>query len=366
MALIEGTPATTGTPNALPRQPTPAQQPPDQRTPGLPTTPSRGRAQVEAVRHSFEERRQARDTLLRDFTVFDTAGGRPQDDLVSHAGLEEVASGTGAYTREQRDAARVLLEDREFFEELDVGRPGAADDELIGKQTVQLYPDAIITPDQILDQYQVSLDPDGTVMWEPAWPASIFTEPRELTATEARMLDDIGWLAQQDFKQIAEHAFDEADQRFVPEDQNDNHNDAFRHAYWNALLTQRFGEEWARDYTTAHERITNPAAREAMDLWNNEVGRRIAVENPDASPEELADLVEAAVRNGEMVVVGADGSSLVWSNQIPEGGHTGDANVDAPVDGHDPNPAPNPDSEWGGGYDPGNQPEDSGTTTSGN
>lgn len=36
-----------------------------------------------------------------------------------------------------------------------------------------------------------------------------------------------------------------------------------------------------------------------MDLYNNELGRRIATENPEASPEELARLVYEAVEDGE-------------------------------------------------------------------
>ncbi|MGH9381031.1 MAG: hypothetical protein ACRD2Z_10530 [Thermoanaerobaculia bacterium] len=81
-------------------------------------------------------RREAREILYRDFLVFDTAGGRPQDDLVSRGGLEEVAFGEGSYTQEQRDAAHVLLEDTEHFEELDLGRPGAVDDDLIHRHSV--------------------------------------------------------------------------------------------------------------------------------------------------------------------------------------------------------------------------------------
>lgn len=38
----------------------------------------------------------------------------------------------------------------------------------------------------------------------------------------------------------------------------------------------------------------NETAREAIDLYNNEVGRKIAVANPDASREEFADLVAEA------------------------------------------------------------------------
>ncbi|NIJ20946.1 hypothetical protein FHS95_002638 [Sphingomonas naasensis] len=40
-----------------------------------------------------------------------------------------------------------------------------------------------------------------------------------------------------------------------------------------------------------------------MDLYNNEVGRRIAVEQPNASPEALAGLVQKALDKGGRIVV---------------------------------------------------------------
>ncbi|MCZ4325904.1 hypothetical protein O4H28_06220 [Brachybacterium paraconglomeratum] len=59
-----------------------------------------------------------------------------------------------------------------------------------------------------------------------------------------------------------------------------------------------------------------------MDLYNNQVGRRIAGANPGATDAELADLVEEAIHNGEMVVINSDGE-LVPSNSIgmDETGH---------------------------------------------
>lgn len=192
-----------------------------------------------------------------------------------------------------------------------------------------------LTPEQILARYQVS---DGKVLenWEPDWPASLFTEPRPaVTEKEAEMLNGLNPLAQKSFQDIHDRAFDVADERFEPGDQNDNHNDAFRHAYWNALMTRKYGEAWAEDYATAHEQLPgNPPAREAMDLYNNEVGRRIAAENPDVDVYQLADLVEKAVKDGEAVVVGPDGS-LVHSDQVAVG-ETGTAPPAEPLPGQDP------------------------------
>jgi hypothetical protein len=187
---------------------------------------------------------------------------------------------------------------------------------------------------EILDEYQVS---DAKLIeWEPGWPLSMATEPVSITEREGEMLDDLSLGEKSDFSDIKEDAFAAADERYSSPDRNDDHNDAFRHAYWNALMASRFGGDWAEDYGTAHEqRPGNEASREAMDLYNNEVGRRIASENPDASSEELANLVEQAVRNGEMVVVGPDGESLVYSDQIAPG-ETGDATGHEPAEGKDP------------------------------
>jgi hypothetical protein len=75
-----------------------------------------------------------------------------------------------------------------------------------------------------------------------------------------------------------------------------------------------------------------------MDLYNNEVGRRIAEANPNASEQQLADLVQQAIGRGEMVVIDRAGN-LAWSNQVGYGQH-GVAN-DSPVPGVLAPPQPN-------------------------
>ena len=218
--------------------------------------------------------------------------------------------------------------------------------------------------EEILRKYQVSEDPDGTREWEPPWPLNMMTEPKHVTAAEARILDELSPLEMRDMDQIKEAAEVEAKVRFPPQngvnDTADNHTDAFRHTYWNALMTQRFGEQWTRDFATAHERLpNNPATAEAMDLYNNELGRQIAVDNPDASPEQLADLVEQAVNNGDTVLIAPGGERLAWSDTIVlgEAGTTTAATV--------PGLPPMPTGAGPGGiYDPG-QPGGYGTSAGG-
>ena len=65
---------------------------------------------------------------------------------------------------------------------------------------------------------------------------------------------------------------------------NDDHTDAFRHAYWNARMTQLYGPEWAERYATAHETdASNPGPREAMDRTEAAV-RQLAQNNVPGPP----------------------------------------------------------------------------------
>ncbi|WP_017200112.1 WXG100 family type VII secretion target [Arthrobacter sp. M2012083] len=190
------------------------------------------------------------------------------------------------------------------------------------------------TPQEILDQYQVS-DAE-TTNWPGDWdPLRFVVDQKVVTEKEAELLNGLGPFELNAFKGIHDDAFSVADERFPSEDRNDDQNDAFRHAYWNALMVKEFGADWAEDYATAHEQLPgNPAPREAMDLYNNEVGRNVAIANPDASAEELADLIEDAVNNGDTVVVGPDLLPHP-SNEVPAD-QTGDAGNAEPAPGEDP------------------------------
>lgn len=183
--------------------------------------------------------------------------------------------------------------------------------------------------DRILKDYQV--EDDEVVVWGPLGGTETSgsgsgTFTRKMTRREAELLSELGLGEFLQLYRDQERAWEETAERYgdengedphpVPQAFNDDHGDAFRHAYVNALTVRNTGEEWAEDFWTAHEAVPgNLPAREAMDLYNNEVGRRIAVENPDASPDELADLVEQAVADGEMVVIDAEGR-LVPSNSV--------------------------------------------------
>jgi hypothetical protein len=194
---------------------------------------------------------------------------------------------------------------------------------------------------QIQRDYQVQ--DDQTTKWSPKAGGLIpipFTGEFTITKTEAKMLDGLsvsrGLVGLNTFNNIKDQAFEVSDRLYpnpgstpghVPADRqrewlgNDGHRDAFRHAYWNALMTKEFGADWTKQFATAHEGLPgNPATREAMDLYNNEVGRQIAIANPNASAEELATLVQQAVTDGKMVVLD-QGGQLQWSDRVAYGQH---------------------------------------------
>ena len=166
-----------------------------------------------------------------------------------------------------------------------------------------------------------------------------FTDGRQMTQTEGELLDrltrDRGLLGLRDFRDIATGAFAEGERRFpdnpvpagVPADRerewqgNDGHRDAFRHAFWSARLAQEYGPDWAKAFTTAHEGLPgNWANREAMDLHNNSVGIQVGAANRNATPEQLANLIQQQLDQGKLVVVDRSGN-LEWSDRVPVGQH---------------------------------------------
>ncbi len=200
-------------------------------------------------------------------------------------------------------------------------------------------------PEDIRRQYQVA--DDSLTTYTPRLLGIPLAGGRRMTQTEADLLDGLSYPQLHAFKGISEDALAQARGQFplpappghVPAGRagewrgTDGHPDAFRHAYWSARLTQQFGEDWARAFTTAHEAVPgNRPTPEAMDLYNNSVGIRIGRENPGASPAELATLVRDAVLEGRMLVVDANGR-LQWSDRVPVGQHGLAPAREAPLDG---------------------------------
>lgn len=92
---------------------------------------------------------------------------------------------------------------------------------------------------------------------------------------------------------------------------NDN-SDAFRHAYWNALMANdpEVGPNWAQRWGNAHEEgtLSNPPLEKEMDLFNNDVGRSI---RSTGDSFVLAQNVKGAVDSGRMRRIASSGGPLV-------------------------------------------------------
>lgn len=202
----------------------------------------------------------------------------------------------------------------------------------------------------VLLENQAEADPGGMVTWPEDGLLGTIAGPlgkaKDVTAAEAEMLNNLSLGDQIRFYRIMTEAEDTANGMYDGDVEQDDHTDAFRHAYWNALMTQEFGEDWTTEFTSKHEaRPDNAAVREAMDLHNNEIGRTIALQNPEASPEDLRELVKDAVDRGDTVVINQD-HQLGWSDDVAVGDTVNSQDFDedpirrpgAPVPDNSPSP----------------------------
>jgi hypothetical protein len=80
--------------------------------------------------------------------------------------------------------------------------------------------------------------------------------------------------------------------------------DAFRHAFWSAMVARTYGQSLALEYTSAHENYEgNPPEERAMDLHNNAAGAAIGGRlrgTPFTGDTVLAVAVLAALRGGTL------------------------------------------------------------------
>jgi hypothetical protein len=85
------------------------------------------------------------------------------------------------------------------------------------------------------------------------------------------------------------------------EDASNDCRDAYRHAYWSALMAQR-DEPSAKEQGDAHERTRqNPYQEHYMDLYNNRVGRAVGAAHPYASRDKIDALIAEQLANGCLI-----------------------------------------------------------------
>ncbi|MGI8892951.1 MAG: DUF6973 domain-containing protein [Bacteroidia bacterium] len=118
--------------------------------------------------------------------------------------------------------------------------------------------------------------------------------------------------------------------------ENGGQVDAFRHAYWMALMSQQYNCRRAYRLGKAHEKGNVRDFRKgrleegelpdsvsvAMDLFNNCIGVTIGFENSEASENELAEIVIHKILAGEMRIIkrNAEGWFIDCDDQIIQPG----------------------------------------------
>ncbi len=121
---------------------------------------------------------------------------------------------------------------------------------------------------------------------------------------------------------------DSLEKACVLKDRSGGQLDAFKHAFWMALLSQQVKVKKAKKLGFAHERFNSmqykkgkgggDKAASEMDLWNNNVGARIGNLHKDAAEDTLINLIIEAVKNGEMRIIkkNSKGESLDSEGQL--------------------------------------------------
>lgn len=113
------------------------------------------------------------------------------------------------------------------------------------------------------------------------------------------------------------------DRLFGKKHDQDNRENAFRHAYWNFLIAKKVFRSnnsveksliWAKKITDLHERLApNKALVRAMDLHNNEVGRNLFSNNSEENAvEKLQNLMNSAVKIQKPEISTLDKNQLVF------------------------------------------------------
>ncbi|MBL6935944.1 MAG: hypothetical protein ISR48_11085 [Alphaproteobacteria bacterium] len=88
--------------------------------------------------------------------------------------------------------------------------------------------------------------------------------------------------------------------KFTKESLQDGPADAFRHALWNYKMTQKIGSDAAKGAADAHE-VSDPNndGERLMDLYNNRIGRELALD-PANKGRPAEEVIHEAIRKGNL------------------------------------------------------------------
>ncbi|AOW94144.1 hypothetical protein BFN03_19585 [Rhodococcus sp. WMMA185] len=236
----------------------------------------------------------------------------------------------------RKTLTRIQELDKEGAEQVARCLEGLSDAVKIGVTAVSTDP----TLNEVLFKYQTAPSEAGASLWPSGEVLNAIRlvspsyQPTLMTPEEVKMMmllfHEHGPAGLVDLNRMKGAAESAAHEQF-PESTADGHGDAFRHTYWNALMTKEFGGDWTADFATAHEGTgANSPHREAMDLYNNELGRRLALEHPDATPQEMQQIVLDAINGGEAIVMDGFGH-IGWSDDVPVGVSQPPSSIDVPL-----------------------------------
>jgi hypothetical protein len=117
----------------------------------------------------------------------------------------------------------------------------------------------------------------------------------------------VGPLDANEANEIGNEAFKVSDATGLPGKHN-GPRDAFRHAYLSCRMAQELGADQAEKVGNIHEEYgQNPPEETVMDLKNNEVGRKIAVEQGEKV--DCKQSVWDALNNGQLQTAPTPGAA---------------------------------------------------------
>jgi RHS repeat-associated protein len=163
------------------------------------------------------------------------------------------------------------------------------------------------------------VDPDGNevfedVDWPPSKLANAKNEWRNCCSQEKTFVSNNPYKAYKMYSN-QETAVTMSRGKYPDTDGRGTKRDAYRHAMWQALNVQSVGEEATREMANAHEYRDGQTLNDLiMDIHNNEVGIEIGRNNPNASPDELSQIIQNRISNGDMIVISDDNKKMTKSN----------------------------------------------------
>jgi uncharacterized protein DUF6973 len=141
----------------------------------------------------------------------------------------------------------------------------------------------------------------------------------KMSDDELSLFDNLSRVEQIKYLWSAKEAWDKTDELyFTPCEKYNGKGDAFRHAYWNALSTQRLGVALTNQLTTRHENRPSlyPYNRKEneMDLFNNQIGRNIGSQSLNSIIQDI----QTALNNGELRYISNQASNCraTYSSQL--------------------------------------------------